>query len=89
MTQHWTTIDPPQHTIVPVLHKGRLGFPNENTITTKRPAVVSNTLLYWVSKQSLSPLSWVLVPRNGKIVFCFFIIKPEDEALFFFFFKKT
>ena len=88
MTQHRTTIDPPQHTIVPVLHKGRLGFPNGNTITTKRLAVVSNTLFYFVSN-SLSPLSWVLV-RNGKIVFCFFIIKPEDEALFFFFFfKKT
>ena len=54
MTQHRTTIDPPQHTIVPVLHKGRLGFPNENTIATKRPAVVSNTLFYLVSKQSLS-----------------------------------
>ena len=54
MTQHRTTIDPPQHTIVPVLHEGRLGFPNENTVATKRPAVVSNTPFYLVLKQSLS-----------------------------------
>nr|XP_023876357.1 uncharacterized protein LOC111988794 [Quercus suber] len=45
-TRRWATLDPPRRDVMSAQFKGRDGFPNEDTITALRPAVVGNTL-YW------------------------------------------
>ncbi|XP_050274105.1 uncharacterized protein LOC126717007 isoform X1 [Quercus robur] len=45
-TRRWATLDPPRRDVVSAQFKGRDGFPNDDTITALRPAVVGNTL-YW------------------------------------------